>query len=64
MEKLVEAKDVATSHKITEEIELILKEKFSPIRVVIHVEPNNYKSSNISFAGSFNQSNTLVYPIR
>ncbi|MDJ0659491.1 MAG: cation diffusion facilitator family transporter [Crocosphaera sp.] len=52
MHLIVEAKDVATSHKITEEIELILKEKFSPIRVVIHVEPNNYKSSNISFSSN------------
>lgn len=50
MHLIVDAEDVETSHKITENIERILKEKFAPIRILIHVEPPNYESSNISFS--------------
>ncbi len=60
MHLIVEAQDVKRSHKITEEIERILKEKFAPIRIIIHVEPPNYESSNISFSsdnGNKNKSN-------
>ncbi|WP_035798766.1 cation diffusion facilitator family transporter [Crocosphaera chwakensis] len=54
MHLIVNAQDVKTSHKITEEIERILKEKFAPIRIIIHVEPPNYESSNISFSSDKN----------
>ncbi len=49
MHLIVEAKDVETAHKITEQVEFILEEKFSPIRIIIHVEPPNYESSKIIF---------------
>ncbi|MGK7887008.1 MAG: cation diffusion facilitator family transporter [Crocosphaera sp.] len=57
MHLIVAAKDVETSHEITEEIELILEQKFSPIRIIIHVEPPNYESSNISFDAENNEHN-------
>ncbi len=49
MHLIVEAKDVETAHRITEEVESRLEEKFSPARVLIHVEPPAYKSNQISF---------------
>ncbi|MGK7959953.1 cation diffusion facilitator family transporter [Crocosphaera sp.] len=49
MHLIVEAKDVENAHNITEKIESILEEKFAPIRIIIHVEPPNYKSAKISF---------------
>ena len=60
MHLIVAAKDVETSHKITEEIEFLLEKKFAPIRIIIHVEPPNYESSNISFNsedGNHNKTN-------
>lgn len=56
MHLIVEAKDVETAHKITEVVENVLEEKFDPVRIVIHVEPPNYQSKNISF-GSETKSN-------
>ncbi|HEY9613933.1 MAG TPA: cation transporter dimerization domain-containing protein [Allocoleopsis sp.] len=38
-----------TAHKITEEVESRLEERFSPVRVVIHVEPPDYQSDQVSF---------------
>lgn len=49
MHLVVSAKDVENAHKITEQVELRLEEKFSPVRVIIHVEPPNYRSNRISF---------------
>ena len=49
MHLIVDAKDVATAHKITEAVEDALEERFSPVRVLIHVEPPSYKSEQISF---------------
>lgn len=49
MHLIVEAKDVKTAHPITKEIESRLEEKFSPARVLIHVEPPAYKSNQINF---------------
>jgi cation diffusion facilitator family transporter len=49
MHLIVEAPDVETAHKITEEVEARLGERFSPVRVVIHVEPPEYQSDKISF---------------
>ena len=49
MHMIVNAKDVETAHQITEAVENRLEERFSPVRVVIHVEPPNYQSDQISF---------------
>ncbi len=46
----VYAPDVETAHYITEEVEARLREKFGPVRVVIHIEPPNYHSDQISYA--------------
>jgi cation diffusion facilitator family transporter len=49
MHMIVEANDVETAHKITEEVETRLEERFSPVRVLIHVEPPAYQSDRVSF---------------
>ena len=49
MHLIVDADDVETAHQITEEVEARLEEKFSPVRVLIHVEPPEYKSDRISY---------------
>jgi cation diffusion facilitator family transporter len=49
MHLIVDADDVETSHRITEEVEARLEEKFSPVRILIHVEPPEYKSDSISY---------------
>ncbi|MBW4612196.1 MAG: cation diffusion facilitator family transporter [Desmonostoc vinosum HA7617-LM4] len=49
MHLIVDAPDVETAHRITEEVESRLAERFSPVRIVIHVEPPTYKSEHISF---------------
>lgn len=49
MHLIVDANDVATAHRITEAVEAALEQQFSPVRVLIHVEPPNYRSEKISF---------------
>ena len=49
MHLIVDAIDVETAHKITEEVEDHLEIKYSPIRVSIHIEPPDYQSDEISF---------------
>ncbi|NDJ21541.1 cation diffusion facilitator family transporter [Nostoc sp. B(2019)] len=49
MHLIVDAPDVETAHHITEEVESRLSERFSPVRILIHVEPPAYKSEHISF---------------
>lgn len=49
MHMIVEAPDVESAHAITEEVEARLEERFSPVRVLIHVEPPAYRSEQISF---------------
>ncbi|MEA5575547.1 cation diffusion facilitator family transporter [Anabaena sp. UHCC 0451] len=49
MHLIVDAPDVETAHRITEEVESYLEAKFSPVRIIIHVEPPAYKSESISF---------------
>ncbi|MEB3220342.1 MAG: cation diffusion facilitator family transporter [Nostocales cyanobacterium 94392] len=49
MHLIVDAKDIETAHRITEEVETRLEVKFSPARILIHVEPPAYKSNQISF---------------
>ncbi|AFZ29323.1 cation diffusion facilitator family transporter [Gloeocapsa sp. PCC 7428] len=49
MHLIVDAIDVETAHKITEEVEAKLIEKFSPVRISIHIEPPDYQSDRISY---------------
>ena len=49
MHLIVESKDVKTAHDITEEIEKKLEDKFAPVRILIHIEPPEYKSAKISY---------------
>ncbi|BAZ15259.1 cation diffusion facilitator family transporter [Calothrix sp. NIES-4071] len=49
MHLIVDASDVETSHRITEQVENLLEERFSPARVLIHVEPPSYLSNQISY---------------
>lgn len=49
MHLVVKAQDVRTAHSVTEAVEDALEERFGPVRVLIHVEPPNYKSEKISF---------------
>jgi cation diffusion facilitator family transporter len=52
MHLIVSASDVTTAHKITEEIEIRLAQKFGSVRVLIHVEPPDYESDDISFGST------------
>lgn len=54
MHLIVDAEDVRVAHDITEEVEMRLKAKYKPIRVLIHVEPPNYKSDKITFGSTEN----------
>ncbi len=49
MHAIVDAVDVETAHRITEEVEARLEERFSPVRILIHVEPPAYESDQISY---------------
>ncbi|MFB2973174.1 cation diffusion facilitator family transporter [Aerosakkonema sp. BLCC-F183] len=49
MHLIVNAQDVEGAHRITEEVEARLAERFSPVRVLIHVEPPTYKSDRITY---------------
>ncbi len=49
MHLIVSATDVETAHEITEEVEARLEERFSPVRILIHVEPPAYESDRISY---------------
>jgi cation diffusion facilitator family transporter len=49
MHLVVNAIDVATAHDITEAVEASLEERFSPVRINIHVEPPSYQSNQISY---------------
>jgi cation diffusion facilitator family transporter len=54
MHLIVDAQDVQTAHRITEEVERRLEERFRPVRIVIHVEPPEYQSEQISFGSNSN----------
>jgi len=49
MHLIVEATDVETAHNITEGVEAALGQEFSPVRILIHVEPLEYKSEQITY---------------
>ncbi|EHC18662.1 cation diffusion facilitator family transporter [Fischerella thermalis] len=52
MHLIVDAEDVETAHRITEEVERRLEERFRPVRIVIHVEPPEYYSERIHFGSN------------
>lgn len=49
MHLIVDARDVETAHNITEEVERQLEQRFSPVRILIHVEPPAYQSERVTF---------------
>ena len=49
MHLIVDPLDVEHAHRITEEVEYRIQEKFHPVRIVIHVEPLAYKVDSITF---------------
>lgn len=49
MHLIVDTSDVKIAHDITEKIEKRLEERFHPVRILIHIEPPQYKSKKISF---------------
>ncbi|MFM6190377.1 MAG: cation diffusion facilitator family transporter, partial [Planktothrix sp.] len=49
MHMVVEAGDVETAHRITEAVEIELENRFSPVRILIHVEPPQYQSEQITY---------------
>lgn len=49
MHLIVDAPDVETAHHITEAVESRLEARFSPARILIHVEPPTYQSNHITF---------------
>jgi cation diffusion facilitator family transporter len=49
MHLIVQAEDVETAHQITEAVEMELESRYSPVRVLIHVEPPSYQSEGISY---------------
>ncbi|AFZ03599.1 cation diffusion facilitator family transporter [Calothrix sp. PCC 6303] len=49
MHLIVDANDVEKAHRITEEVESKLEQSFHPVRIIIHVEPPAYESSQISY---------------
>lgn len=50
MHMVVDSDDVETAHNITEAVEEKLEEYFSPARVLIHIEPPEYQSRQITFS--------------
>ncbi len=49
MHLIVDAQDVRTAHQITEQVEQQLEVKFGPARILIHVEPPNYSSDQLTY---------------
>lgn len=50
MHAIVASTDVAVAHGITEEIEARLEQQFGPARVMVHIEPPDYRSDTIGYA--------------
>lgn len=49
MHLIVSPVDVETAHQITEAVEDRLEERFSPARILIHIEPPSYISDHITY---------------
>jgi cation diffusion facilitator family transporter len=56
MHVIVDATDVESAHQITEAIEDALEARYSPVRVVVHVEPPAYSSNRLTFDSSSPQA--------
>ncbi len=52
MHLIVVPTDVPSAHEITEQVEALIEEQYGPARVIIHVEPPDYISEQISFGDS------------
>ncbi|XFA73077.1 cation diffusion facilitator family transporter [Thermosynechococcaceae cyanobacterium Okahandja] len=50
MHLVVDTENVTAAHAITEQVEAALQERYGPARIVIHVEPQDYQSSRITFS--------------
>lgn len=50
MHMTVDSDDVEVAHNITEAVEKKLEEYFSPARILIHIEPPDYQSDQITFS--------------
>ena len=51
MHMIVDADDLPTAHRITEQVEAQLEQRFGPVRCTIHLEPREYASDRITFEG-------------
>jgi cation diffusion facilitator family transporter len=49
MHLIVDADDIETAHRITEEVEVALAQRYGPVRVMIHIEPRSYISAALSY---------------
>ncbi len=49
MHMVVASSDVETAHSITEAVEAELENHFSPVRILIHIEPPQYQSEEITY---------------
>lgn len=49
MHLIVDSENVKTAHDITEAVEAKLEKKFAPVRILIHVEPLEYQSRQITY---------------
>lgn len=49
MHLIVEPYDLEKAHKITEQVEKVLDEKYGPARTTIHIEPKGYQSPKITY---------------
>ncbi len=49
MHLIVAADDVETAHQITEAVEAELEARYGPARILIHVEPPEYRSEQVSY---------------
>ncbi|MDR9405127.1 MAG: cation diffusion facilitator family transporter [Halothece sp. Uz-M2-17] len=58
MHMVVDSDDVETAHDITEAVEQRLEEYFSPARILIHIEPPEYESDQISFSDDSQETNS------
>ena len=50
MHLIVDAQDVDSAHRITEQVEELLDERYHPVRALIHIEPPSYRSDHITFS--------------
>jgi cation diffusion facilitator family transporter len=50
MHLIVEAEDVRTAHDITEAVERVLCDRYHPVRLTIHIEPQGYQSDRLTYS--------------